>query len=318
MVALVSSWTPAMISLMDSVEATERSASLRTSPATTANPRPASPARAASIAAFSARRLVWAAISLINSRISPICCARSPSDPAWLATPSIWLRRNDMASPVRSAALTAVCMVSARHPAKRPPHIPDEQHASDDGQGEDAGRQRDRPSVGEALPGKDARSGHRGDHRDPGGGGEVRCSPRRALLPPRGRAVTGRGGLGGAVRSRPAARWARQDAGELPAAGVHGAEDLPSVSGRVPRGTVSGPGHLDPGAPGAGRQLARAGLPVRANCHDERTVRPGSARSPAAAWRCCAPPRPAVPDAPLAEVESSTAKQQQASGPPPA
>ncbi len=106
-----------MISLMDSVEATERSASLRTSPATTANPRPASPARAASIAAFSARRLVWAAISLINSRISPICCARSPSDPAWLATPSIWLRRNDMASPVRSAALTAVCMVSARDPA---------------------------------------------------------------------------------------------------------------------------------------------------------------------------------------------------------
>jgi hypothetical protein len=72
MVALVSSWTLAMISRIDSVEATERSASLRTSPATTANPRPALPALAASIAAFRASSVVCAAISLINSRISPI------------------------------------------------------------------------------------------------------------------------------------------------------------------------------------------------------------------------------------------------------
>ena len=40
-----------------------RSASLRTSAATTANPLPCSPARAASMAAFSASRLVWRAIS---------------------------------------------------------------------------------------------------------------------------------------------------------------------------------------------------------------------------------------------------------------
>ncbi len=36
-----------------------RSASLRTSPATTANPLPCVPARAASMAAFKASRLVW-------------------------------------------------------------------------------------------------------------------------------------------------------------------------------------------------------------------------------------------------------------------
>ena len=41
-------------------------ASFLTSPATTAKPRPASPARAASIVALSASRLVWLAIPLIT------------------------------------------------------------------------------------------------------------------------------------------------------------------------------------------------------------------------------------------------------------
>ena len=47
----------------------ERCASARTSEATTAKPRPASPARAASTPAFSASRLVWNAISSITPMI---------------------------------------------------------------------------------------------------------------------------------------------------------------------------------------------------------------------------------------------------------
>ena len=50
----------------------ERCARLRTSDATTAKPRPASPARAASTAALSASRLVWRAISSITEMMSEI------------------------------------------------------------------------------------------------------------------------------------------------------------------------------------------------------------------------------------------------------
>ncbi|MNT53770.1 hypothetical protein D3C72_1908740 [compost metagenome] len=50
-------------------------ASVLTSPATTANPRPCSPALAASTAAFSARILVWKAIPSITAIISPIFSA---------------------------------------------------------------------------------------------------------------------------------------------------------------------------------------------------------------------------------------------------
>jgi hypothetical protein len=49
-----------------------RCARLRTSLATTAKPRPCSPARAASTAAFSARMLVWKAMPSITPMMSPI------------------------------------------------------------------------------------------------------------------------------------------------------------------------------------------------------------------------------------------------------
>ncbi len=58
-----------MIVEVSFAEAAARCARFRTSSATTAKPRPCSPARAASTAAFRARRFVWKAISLITSMI---------------------------------------------------------------------------------------------------------------------------------------------------------------------------------------------------------------------------------------------------------
>ncbi len=116
-VAFVSSWTPAMITPIDSVDRMDRSASLRTSAATTAKPRPASPARAASIAAFSASRLVCAEISLISSRISPIFWPRSPSDSARSAIAWTFSCMSCMVSPARSVASDTERTVSAIDPA---------------------------------------------------------------------------------------------------------------------------------------------------------------------------------------------------------
>ena len=54
-------------SLISFAAVAERCDNVRTSAATTAKPRPCSPARAASTAAFSASRLVWKAIESMTS-----------------------------------------------------------------------------------------------------------------------------------------------------------------------------------------------------------------------------------------------------------
>ena len=79
----------------------ERCARLRTSEATTAKPRPCSPARAASTAALSARIFVWKAMPSITLIMSPILCELSVMlrifSTTWLTT-----------SPPRSAVSDAV------------------------------------------------------------------------------------------------------------------------------------------------------------------------------------------------------------------
>ncbi len=90
-----------------------RRASERTSSATTAKPRPASPARAASTAAFRARRLVWKAMSLMSRMIWEVPSAEALILPmaacicSMEAAPSVAAVRADWARPLAWEAFSA-------------------------------------------------------------------------------------------------------------------------------------------------------------------------------------------------------------------
>ena len=71
-VSSVTACTAWMLTPISSVALAVWLAKVLTSVATTAKPLPASPARAASMVALRARRLVWAAMSLMMPTMSPI------------------------------------------------------------------------------------------------------------------------------------------------------------------------------------------------------------------------------------------------------
>ncbi len=117
------------------VACTERSASRRTSSATTAKPLPASPARAASMAALRASRLVWSAIPSITLTILPISSDRSPIEPiaSWSRSPlwrasstdcrltwSTWCTRAAMA-PTFSIIVVSVPVARSTAPSRTSP-----------------------------------------------------------------------------------------------------------------------------------------------------------------------------------------------------
>ncbi len=77
----VADWIPVICWPISPVAFAVCSASAFTSDATTAKPRPASPARAASMVAFSAKRLVWPAMVLMSSTTSPIRVAAFDNSP---------------------------------------------------------------------------------------------------------------------------------------------------------------------------------------------------------------------------------------------
>ena len=114
----VSAWIAVICERMSSVAFAVWLARLFTSPATTAKPLPASPARAASIVAFKASRLVCAAMSWISCTTSPTFCAasaspatealvRRPSSAAWRAIEEACATCRLISAPVAAISSTA-------------------------------------------------------------------------------------------------------------------------------------------------------------------------------------------------------------------
>ena len=104
----MSPWIATIRRLMSSVAFAVSCASSFTSFATTAKPLPASPARAASIVAFSASRFVCSAMLVITFTTLPISAADAPS----LRTVSSVAAATSTALPATRAASFAFCAIS--------------------------------------------------------------------------------------------------------------------------------------------------------------------------------------------------------------